>query len=97
VANETAKVVRFHTLGGPEVLKIQEEPIPEPGKGEVRLNVKAIGLNRAEVMDRWFGKLTDKRIRRGTFFSVQELERAIQRVSGRDQQTAEAVRLDVHS
>ena len=52
MANETAKVVRFHTIGGPEVLKIQEEPIPEPGKDEVRLNVKAIGLNRAEVMFR---------------------------------------------
>jgi NADPH:quinone reductase-like Zn-dependent oxidoreductase len=52
VANKTAKVVRFHALGGPEVLKIQEEPIPEPGKGEVRLDVKAIGLNRAEVMFR---------------------------------------------
>jgi len=52
VANETAKVVRFHTLGGPEVLKIQDEPIPEPGKGEVRLKVKAIGLNRAESMFR---------------------------------------------
>jgi NADPH:quinone reductase-like Zn-dependent oxidoreductase len=33
-------------------LRIQEEPIPEPGTGEVRLNVKAIGLNRAEVMFR---------------------------------------------
>jgi NADPH:quinone reductase-like Zn-dependent oxidoreductase len=52
VANKTAKIVRFHTLGGPEVLKIQEEPIPEPGKGEVRLDVNAIGLNRAEVMFR---------------------------------------------
>jgi NADPH:quinone reductase-like Zn-dependent oxidoreductase len=52
VANTTAKVVRFHSLGGPEVLKIQDEPIPEPGKGEVRLEVKAIGLNRAEVMFR---------------------------------------------
>jgi NADPH:quinone reductase-like Zn-dependent oxidoreductase len=52
VANETAKVVRFHALGGPEVLKIQDEPIPEPGRGEVRLNVKAIGLNRAESMFR---------------------------------------------
>jgi len=52
VANETAKIVRFHAVGGPEVLKIQDEPIPEPGKGEVRLNVKAIGLNRAEVMFR---------------------------------------------
>ncbi len=52
MANETARVVRFHALGGPEVLKIEEEPIPEPRKGEVRLNVKAIGLNRAEVMFR---------------------------------------------
>jgi NADPH:quinone reductase-like Zn-dependent oxidoreductase len=52
VANKTAKIVRFHTTGGPEVLKIQEEPIPEPKEGEVRLNVKAIGLNRAEVMFR---------------------------------------------
>jgi NADPH:quinone reductase-like Zn-dependent oxidoreductase len=52
VTNETARIVRFHATGGPEVLKIQNEPIPEPGKGEVRLNVKAIGLNRAEVMFR---------------------------------------------
>jgi NADPH:quinone reductase-like Zn-dependent oxidoreductase len=52
VANETAKVVRFHNIGGPEVLKIEKEQIPDPGKGEVRLNVKAIGLNRAEVMFR---------------------------------------------
>ena len=52
MANETAKVVRFHAVGGPEVLKIQDEPIAEPGKGEVRLKVKAIGLNRAEVMFR---------------------------------------------
>ncbi|HTX15839.1 MAG TPA: zinc-dependent alcohol dehydrogenase family protein [Candidatus Baltobacteraceae bacterium] len=47
-----ARMVRFHATGGPEVLRIQEEPIPEPGKGEVRLRVKAIGLNRAEVMFR---------------------------------------------
>jgi NADPH:quinone reductase-like Zn-dependent oxidoreductase len=52
MANQTAKIVRFHSVGGPEVLKIEELPIPEPGKGEVRLRVKAIGLNRAEVMFR---------------------------------------------
>jgi NADPH:quinone reductase-like Zn-dependent oxidoreductase len=52
MANETAKVVRFHSIGGPEVLKIEEMPIPEPGKGEVRLKVRALGLNRAEVMFR---------------------------------------------
>jgi NADPH:quinone reductase-like Zn-dependent oxidoreductase len=52
MATQTAKVVRFHSTGGPEVLRIEEEQIPEPGNGEVRLNVKAIGLNRAEVMFR---------------------------------------------
>ena len=52
MAGETAKVVRFESVGGPEVLKIREERISEPGKGEVRLDVKAIGLNRAEVMFR---------------------------------------------
>jgi len=50
--NETARIVRFHSVGGPEVLKIQDEPMPAPAKGEVRLRVKAIGLNRAEVMFR---------------------------------------------
>ena len=52
MANKTAKIVRFHSIGGPEVLRISEEPTPEPEKGEVRLRVKAIGLNRAEVMFR---------------------------------------------
>src|ERR1700723_2877349 len=52
MANKTAKIVRFHSIGGPEVLKIEEEAIPEPGKGEALLKVKAIGLNRAEVMFR---------------------------------------------
>jgi NADPH:quinone reductase-like Zn-dependent oxidoreductase len=48
----TAKIVRFHKVGGPEVLQIEELPIPEPAVGEVRLRVKAIGINRAEVMFR---------------------------------------------
>ncbi|MFY9733138.1 MAG: zinc-dependent alcohol dehydrogenase family protein [Candidatus Acidiferrales bacterium] len=52
MASQNAKIVRFHSVGGPEVLKIEELPITEPGKGEVRLRVKAIGLNRAEVMFR---------------------------------------------
>src|SRR5580698_5725800 len=44
------KVVRFREVGGPEVLKFEDVPSPEPGKGEVRLKVDAIGLNRAESM-----------------------------------------------
>ena len=45
----SAKIVRFHRTGPAEVLQIEEVPLPEPGPGEVRLRVKAIGLNRAEV------------------------------------------------
>jgi len=45
-----AKIVRFHELGGPEVLKIEDVPSKEPAKDEVALSVQAIGLNRAESM-----------------------------------------------
>ena len=44
------KIVRFDKLGGPEVLKIEEETLRHPGKGEVRLQVQAVGLNRAEAL-----------------------------------------------
>jgi NADPH:quinone reductase-like Zn-dependent oxidoreductase len=44
------KVVRFHKLGGPEVLTVEDNPTPKPGPGEVRLRVQASGLNRAESM-----------------------------------------------
>jgi len=44
------KIVRFHEVGGPEVLSIEEEMPKQPGKGEVRLKVQAVGLNRAESM-----------------------------------------------
>jgi len=44
------KIVCFDELGGPEVLKIREETSKQPGKGEVRLKVQAVGLNRAELM-----------------------------------------------
>jgi len=44
------KIVRFHQVGGPEVLRIEDEPSKQPGKGEVRLKVQAVGLNRAEAM-----------------------------------------------
>jgi NADPH2:quinone reductase len=45
-----AKVVRMHGFGGPEVLRLDEVSVREPGPGEVRINVRAIGLNRAETM-----------------------------------------------
>lgn len=44
------RVVRFHELGGPDVLRIEEVRLPEPGEGEVRIRVRALGLNRAEAL-----------------------------------------------
>jgi NADPH:quinone reductase-like Zn-dependent oxidoreductase len=42
------KIVRFHQLGGPENLRIEDAPTQTPAQGEVRLRVQASGLNRAE-------------------------------------------------
>ncbi|TAL79014.1 MAG: NADPH:quinone reductase [Burkholderiaceae bacterium] len=47
-----SRVVRFHRLGGPEVLQIEKREIPAPGSNEVLIKVEAIGLNRADVMFR---------------------------------------------
>jgi NADPH:quinone reductase-like Zn-dependent oxidoreductase len=48
----TTRQVRFYELGGPEVLKLERVPVAEPGRGEIRLRVEAIGLNRAENLYR---------------------------------------------
>jgi NADPH:quinone reductase-like Zn-dependent oxidoreductase len=57
-----AKVVRFHEIGGPEVLKIEDVEVPPPGKGEVQIRIHALGLNRAESMFRIGQYLEDPRL-----------------------------------
>lgn len=47
-----ARIIRFHEVGGPEVLRVEDLAVEAPGPGEVRLRVEAIGLNRAEVLFR---------------------------------------------
>lgn len=47
-----ARVVVFDETGGPEVLQIVEEPISEPGAGELRVKIEAFGLNRLDQMMR---------------------------------------------
>lgn len=44
------QAVRFHELGGPEVLALEEVSLRKPGKDEVILKVEAVGLNRAESL-----------------------------------------------
>ena len=43
------RVVRFQEFGGPEVLKFEDLVVGEPGAGEMRVRIQAIGLNRAEA------------------------------------------------
>jgi NADPH:quinone reductase-like Zn-dependent oxidoreductase len=45
-----SRIVQFAVHGGPEVLEVIETDVPSPGKGEVRIRIKAFGLNRAEAM-----------------------------------------------
>ena len=47
-----ARSVRFHEFAGPNVLKIEDVVVPDPGFQEVRLRVEAIGLNRSQVLTR---------------------------------------------
>ncbi len=41
----TMRAVRLHEHGGPEVLRLDEVPIPEPRPGEVLVRVHAAGIN----------------------------------------------------
>jgi NADPH:quinone reductase-like Zn-dependent oxidoreductase len=45
-----SRAIKFAKAGGPEVLEFIEMEVPVPGPNEVRIKVKAIGINRAESM-----------------------------------------------
>jgi NADPH:quinone reductase-like Zn-dependent oxidoreductase len=48
----TMKAAAIYEAGGPEVLKLEDRPIPTPKQGEVLIRVKAFGLNRSELFTR---------------------------------------------
>ena len=45
-----SKIVRFQQLGGPENLEFEDAAVRQPGEGEMKLRVQAVGLNRAELV-----------------------------------------------
>jgi len=45
-----SRTIKFAHAGGPEVLEFIETEVPAPGPHEVRIEVKAIGINRADSM-----------------------------------------------
>jgi NADPH2:quinone reductase len=44
-----AKAIRFHSIGGPEVLRWESIEVGDPGPGEVRIRHVAVGLNFADT------------------------------------------------
>jgi NADPH:quinone reductase-like Zn-dependent oxidoreductase len=39
------RAVSFTSFGGPELLKVTDAPIPAPGEGQIRIAVRACGVN----------------------------------------------------
>jgi NADPH2:quinone reductase len=48
----TTSAVRFHQVGGPEVLRLEAVPLPPPGAGEARVRHEAIGVNFVDTYHR---------------------------------------------
>ena len=43
--SKTFQATQYHAYGGPEVLKLESLPLPEPGEGEVLIKVSFAGVN----------------------------------------------------
>ena len=46
------KAIRVHQYGGLEALQYEDVPLPEPGEGEARLKIEAIGVNFLDIYQR---------------------------------------------
>jgi len=46
------KAIQVHTYGGPEALKLEELPIPQPGQGQALVKIEAAGVNYIDVYHR---------------------------------------------
>ncbi len=49
------KAIEISQPGGPEVLRISELPMPQPGAGQVLVKVHAAGVNRPDILQRQGG------------------------------------------
>ena len=48
MVNNTMQAIRVHDYGGPEVLQLEQAPIPEPQAGQVLVRIFASGVNPAD-------------------------------------------------
>ena len=52
---QTMTAIGFDSPGGPEVLKPQQRPVPQPGPGQILVHVAVAGVNRPDVLQRMGG------------------------------------------
>lgn len=50
--NRNMRAVEIASFGDPEVLRLGERPVPQPGHGELLIRVAASGINRPDVLQR---------------------------------------------
>jgi NADPH:quinone reductase-like Zn-dependent oxidoreductase len=60
--SETTTAIRLHQTGGPEVLAYEPTSMPEPGPGEIRLRVEAIGVGYGECLYRMGNYIQETRL-----------------------------------
>ena len=58
------RAIRVHEYGEPEVLQLEDLPVPEPGPGEARVKIAAAGVNFIDIYHRsgqYKGVLPDRK------------------------------------
>ena len=50
--HESMKFIKIEKHGGPDVLKLNSQAVPDPGPDEVLIRVEAAGVNRPDIMQR---------------------------------------------
>jgi NADPH:quinone reductase len=43
------QAIRIHDYGGPDAMRLEEVPVPDPGAGQVRVRLEAVGVNFIDV------------------------------------------------
>lgn len=50
--DDAMRAIVISQPGGPEVLTISERPLPQPGRGQLRIRIHTSALNRADILQR---------------------------------------------
>jgi NADPH2:quinone reductase len=52
IRRQIMQAIRMYATGGPEVLRVEDVPVPEPGPGQARVKLAASGVNFTDIYTR---------------------------------------------